>query len=139
MYKMCIRDFLIYILLRALEILTCSYWAWVSCLVIFTPWFVIDTRKKACGICRMHQILSSLIISIHGEMTRRSFLHQISSQHLKKKVDQILCHIQTFSLATILLCLVIFFYFKMLIINIYRYNVDKYVYMYNFTTKEIVG
>lgn len=57
MYKMCIWDVLIYISLRVLEILTCSYLAWVACLVILTPCNIRDTHKKACGICRMQQIV----------------------------------------------------------------------------------
>lgn len=85
MYEMCIWDVLIYISLRVLEILTCSYLAWVACLVILTPCNIRDTHKKACGICRMQQILSSLIISIHGKRTCQSFLYRMGSQNLPIK------------------------------------------------------
>lgn len=88
MYEMCIWDVLIYISLRVLEILTCSYLAWVACLVILTPCNIRDTHKKACGICRMQQILSSLIISIHGkkDMPKLSIPNEFSKFAIKKSI-----------------------------------------------------
>lgn len=46
MYKMCIWDVLIYILLCVLEILICLYLVWVVCLVILILCNIRDMYKR---------------------------------------------------------------------------------------------
>lgn len=93
MYEMCIWDVLIYISLRVLEILTCSYLAWVACLVILTPCNIRDTHKRHVVFVGCNKYCHLWLYQFMEKRTCQSFLYRMSSQNLpiKNQIDQILC------------------------------------------------